>query len=333
MISDNPSPSHSAADALDLSRPAKALRQAASALALQDLLLVTYLTIVTALVWSRGAGGAQGMLIAKLYATVVLLVVGATAARSGALPELAARIAYRFVLVGVLLYDYLLLRDLLPLVRPDALDATLLSLDMRVLGVEPALWLERYNQPRVVEWFAFFYFSYFVICGVYMLTITWFMRSGRQTSEFAVGTVLVYGIGQLGYMAVPGYGPIVYLAKQFHGPLQGGMFWGMVWSTVQAGGAMKDIFPSLHTAAPTWFTLYAIERARNDPRWRIPAAITAFFAANIVISTMLLRWHYAVDVAAGLVLSTTVGVLTPKIVRWESKFRARHGFRQPWDFS
>jgi membrane-associated phospholipid phosphatase len=138
-------------------------------------------------------------------------------------------------------------------------------------------------------------------------------------------------VGQLGYCAVPGYGPIRYLADQYQGPIDGGFFWGCVWSTVQAGSAMKDIFPSLHTAMPTWLTLFALTQARRDPRWRWPALLTGFFAVNIIVSTMLLRWHYAVDVMAGLALAFAVAAVAPRLARWEEDWRRQRRFAGVWD--
>jgi hypothetical protein len=196
------------------------------------------------------------------------------------LPVLLRAVIYRASIVGVLIVSYLALRDFLQLVRPDAVDDALLRIDLTLFGVEPALWLERFNQRPIIEWFSFFYFSYFFICATYMLTVVWLMRPGPRTVEFSIGTLVVFGLGQLGYTAVPGYGPIKHLSSQFHGDLDGGFFWSCVWTTVQAGGAMKDIFPSLHTATPLWFTLFAYYQVKRDRRWLWPARITAFFSSR-----------------------------------------------------
>src|SRR5262249_18364645 len=136
--------------------------------------------------------------------------------------------------------------------------------------------------------------------------------------------------GQLGYAAVPGYGPIHHLKGVFHADVNGGFFWSCVWRTVQAGGAMKDIFPSLHTAVPLWFALFARHQAKTDPRWRWAAWVTAFFSFNIIISTLLLRWHYAIDVMAGLCLAFTVGFLAPRLAALEDAWRRSLGHREPW---
>jgi membrane-associated phospholipid phosphatase len=247
-------------------------------------------------------------------------------------PAAARAVVYRVSVAGTLLLGYLMLRDVLLVVRSDALDAALLAIDQRLFGVTPAVWMERFATPVAVELFSFFYFSYFALIALFMVAVVWLEPPSRHTAVFAIGTLLVFAVGQLGYVLVPGYGPYAHLAAGFAGPLEGGFFWGLVQRTVQAGGAMKDIFPSLHTAVPTWLTLYAIGRARHDARWRPAAVVTAVFAANIVVSTMFLRWHYAVDVAAGLLLAAVVAAVAPRLARWEERRRARFGHAQPWSF-
>lgn len=304
-----------------------------SFITVQDAIMLVYLLVVWRLVWGSAPGPAQDLCARRVYVCIAVIFLGCWIARGASgVPTAVRWVLYRAALVGVLLQNYLMLRDLLPLVRPDSLDDALYQLDLRLFGVEPALWLERLNQRPIVEYFAFFYFSYFFICLSYFVGVVLLIRGGEQTSEFTIGTLFVYGVGQIGYMAVPAFGPIRHLVPMFHGDIQGGLFWGWVSATVEAGSAMKDVFPSLHTAAPTWFTLFALHRASFDRRWRWPALITGFFAANIVFSTMFLRWHYAIDIVAGLALATTARLLTPRVQRWEARWREAHGFLQPWSF-
>jgi membrane-associated phospholipid phosphatase len=331
-------PSREPARAAESGRPTElegVLRALAGIFALQDVLLLVYLGLTGLMVWSAPSPSApaQAHCARVIYVSMAAHAIGCFLARGRPrLPVLLRAAIYRCSIVGVLVSSYLTLRDTLTLVRPDSLDDVLVRIDLRLFGVEPALWLERYNQRPVVEWFSFFYFSYFFICTAYMLTVVWLTPPARRTTEFAVGTLLVYTVGQLGYTAVPGYGPVAHLRDQFHGDVAGGFFWSCVWSTVQAGGAMKDIFPSLHTAGPSWFTLFALHQSRSDPRWRWPARITGFFAINIIVSTMLLRWHYGIDVVAGLALALTAGLLAPRLAAIEESWRRSMGFPGPWTF-
>jgi len=300
-----------------------------------DLVLVAYLVLMSALVWRAGPGVAQAACARRLYGAVAVLVLGCLVGRldSGIAPRVRS-IAYRATLVAVVVEAYLMLRVLLPTVRTDSVDEALVGIDVALLGFEPALWLEPFTTPVVVEYFAFFYFSYFWLCLAFCLGVVGLGTNCARTSEFAIGTALVYCVGQLGYVAVPGFGPIRHLAGAFADPLQGGFFWRCVLRTVEAGSAMKDIFPSLHTAAPVWFTLYAWHRARVEKRrvWAWIAAITAVFAVQIVAATIVLRWHYFVDVLAGLALALIVAQLAPWVASAEQRLRVRLGWPSAWSF-
>jgi membrane-associated phospholipid phosphatase len=302
-------------------------------LAIQDIIMLGYLVFVWALVWASPSGATQTACSLRLSGCAACVLLGAVFARG--VVEVSPRIrslVYRVALAGVLLEGYLMLRDVLPLIRADQVDASLYALDLRLFGVEPAVWLQRYNTLGAVEYFAFFYFSYFAICIAYLVGVVFVGRLGRRAAEFTIGTMVVYLVGQLGYMAVPAYGPVVALKDAFAEPIHGGFFWSCVQRTVEAGGAMKDVFPSLHTAAPLWFALFAREQAKTDRRFVWPARVTFFFSANIIFSTMFLRWHYVVDVIAGVALALLAGHLAPRLARWERRRRIRAGLPDAWMF-
>jgi len=302
-------------------------------LTLQDAVLLAYLSIVRILLAQREASAAQVTSARTTELCIGVILVAALVARGiPGVPSIVRKVVYRVSIVAVLVENYLVLRHVLPVVRPDQVDGTLLRIDEAIFGMEPALALEAINVPPVVEWFSFFYYSYFFIGAAYMVVGVWLTKPGLRTTAFGLGTLLVFSVGQLGYMAVPGYGPHHFLADRFHGPVNGGFFWGLVWDAVQAGSAMKDIFPSLHTAAPTWFALHALSNARTDRRWLWPGIVTAFFAANIIFSTVFLRWHYAIDVLAGLTLAFTIAILAPKLAAREEAWRKRQGFPGAWIF-
>jgi membrane-associated phospholipid phosphatase len=292
-------------------------------LAIHDGIALGYLLIMAVLTGLSPSGVVRSASLARLGVSATVLVSALALRRFAVVPRAWGRHLYRAALVWVVAASYLMLRDQLPLLRSDHVDASLVAIDQAVFGVVPAVWLQRFNTLPIVEWFSFFYFSYFFICAGYIAAMLWLVRPGRHTSTFAIGSLLVLFIGQLGYVAVPGFGPYQHLAESFEAPIQGGFWWGCVWSTVQAGGAMKDIFPSLHTALPTWFALFALHQARRDARWRWPAAITGFFAANIIVSTMFLRWHYAIDVVAGLALAGSAAWLAPRLAAHQARWCER----------
>jgi hypothetical protein len=306
--------------------------------AVQDLVVLGYLVTIRVLLACADASPTRAAAARPVDAALAVLLVGVAIARVvPGVPGLARALLYRLALVVVLGVSYGSLRDVLPALRPDSVDAWLHAADLGLFGFTPSLVLERWNRPAVTEWFAFFYFSYYAVCVVYMLVFTFALPDGARRDgpgsrigEFALGTLGLYLVAQLGYVAVPAFGPWIAIEPQFQGPIQGGFWWSLVWRTVHTASAMKDVFPSMHTCGPAWFSCFALVQARRDRRF-LPLAIgTAFFAANILVATMFLRWHYLVDVVTGLAMALSAGALVPRLVAREEARRERLGLAPVW---
>jgi len=247
---------------------------------------------------SPDASIARRMSMALLIATTITVVL----VRGELLPQTRWRaLFYRLGLFFPTVCSYFVMRYVMLALALPLLDRPLLAIDLAIFDVTPSVWLERFNELPIVEWFAFFYWSYFVIISI-MWVPTLFFERGRRQIELFVGTLVIVCLGHMGYTLVPGLGP--YATLHFDAPLQGGMWWHMVEETVTGAGAMMDIFPSLHTALPTYFALHAFGH-RDHPMFKWTWPVFAFFAANIIIATMFLRWHYGIDVIFGLLLAVT----------------------------
>jgi hypothetical protein len=306
----------------DTTRAPAALRLVRN-LAVQDWVTLGYFAfLLLALV--RGHGETRGGSIARVLADVGFFLTGLVLARGGFLREgsLAAGLVYRVTLLTSILASYLQLREILPAVSSRVVDAEILAFDLRVFGTEPALEWERFITPQTTEWFAFFYFLYFFLLVIHILPMAILDTDRRRLAFFVLGTIIVFCVGHIGYMLVPGYGPHRFLDGRFTHDLEGGTFWGLVVATVRAGGAQKDIFPSLHTAVPTWFAIFSFLHRRSMP-FRYTWPIIAFTATQIALATMFLRWHWLVDVIAGLVLATLAAVVARKVTAWEELRRER----------
>lgn len=211
----------------------------------------------------------------------------------------ARALTYRLGLFIPMVLSYFELRLLLPALQRDLMDQRLFAIDRWLLGTTPSLWMEPWNLRPVVEWLSFFYYTHFFVL-IIMLIPALFFGQGRRLQELMAGGMLVIATGHFLYTLVPGVGPYATLA--FEEPLRGGFWWKQVEVTVSAAGAQLDIFPSLHTAWPAYFTLHAFAHRDFGPfRWLWP--ILAFVAINIMIATMFLRWHWFIDVALGLLLA------------------------------
>ncbi|MCC6764762.1 MAG: phosphatase PAP2 family protein [Deltaproteobacteria bacterium] len=264
-------------------------------------------------------------------ALLAVVALGAIAGVRGGLVTAApfAPLVYRAGTIGGVLGAYFVLRDLAPVVNPRALDARLLALDVALFGGEPAVWIQRFVTPATTEWFSFFYLSYFWLLAFYTLSIALRVDHEPLIAEFATGMLLVYCLGQTLYLLVPGFGPSTTFPELFAHPLPRGPWHDALLRTVAAGGSQKDIFPSLHTAGPLFLTLFAFRHRRE--RWlRIAWAPTGFFAANIVVATLLLRWHYGIDVVAGAALGLGAFVAAVRLPAAEAARRRARGAAPLW---
>lgn len=294
-------------------------------LAAQDWLLTFYfLALALAIVF--GSGPNRGMSLLRIGVDLGILWTGIALVRGELLrPEsFIASLIYRISLFSPVVLSYFQLREILPAVSSRALDAEILALDLRLFGFEPALAWDKLVTPATTEWFSFFYFSYFGLLMLFCLAFLLVVRDKVLIARYSFGLFGIFCTAHLVYMLVPGYGPYKYLAGSFQNELSGGFFWRAVWDTVQAGGAMKDIFPSLHTAVPTFFTLFAWTH-RDRLVFRLLFPILAFFTSQIILATMFLRWHYLIDIFAGITLASCAHLFSLRVQAWESALRARNG--------
>lgn len=205
------------------------------------------------------------------------------------------------------------MRRTLAALQPKLVDLQLADLDRALFGQVPAQALEQWSHPALTEWLAFFYYSYFIIVALAALPTAFWGRSALPRA-LASGIVFIVCIGHVIYTFVPGRGP--YVALEFNQPLIGGLFWGVVQDVVAAQGALLDIFPSLHTALPSFITLHIIrQRQRWSLRlsWKVVCTLLLFFTLNIILATLYLRWHYAVDVIGGLILAVVTHMIVTRV--------------------
>jgi hypothetical protein len=308
------------------------LREWLARVSLNDWIVLAYLGVLNlAVLVSSGFGPAHERVLLQVGGLLVVFsVVVLGLVRGGVLTHpILCPLAFRLSHYGCIQLTYFFMRGLLPLVNPGSLDRELHELDLTLFGIEPALALEPFISRGTTEWFAFFYYGYFFVLGLHVIPILFFSRHPRILSEFALGLLLVLGVGQSMYLVVPGYGPSSGLPALFQRELPSGVWWNLVQQLVASAGAQKDIFPSIHTAAPTFILLFSFHNRAYLP-FRYTWPLVAFFVFNIIIATMFLRWHWLVDIVAGLVLALSAYLAGVAGTRWEMEHRKRRALPPAW---
>lgn len=279
----------------------------------------------------QGTPGRERDLCIQETTTLLAFVVAALVAIRGQFVKhgLAAGLLYRVTITGVVQLSYFMLRRLLPVANPGALDLKLYRLDMAWFGIEPAMSLDAWVTSSTTEWFAFFYFGYFLLLAAHILPIVLLTRHRQVLGEFTFGLLVVFCGGHLLYMLVPGYGPFLAMAEHFQNELPDGVWLNLVLAAVDSGGAQKDIFPSIHTAAPTFIALFSFRHRHRVP-FRYTWLPVNFFALNIIIATMFLRWHYLIDVVAGLAVGAIALWAAVPVTRYELARRVYRDLGESW---
>jgi membrane-associated phospholipid phosphatase len=182
-------------------------------------------------------------------------------------------------------------------INPADIDAQLMAIDYALFGVHPTVWFERLTVPWVTEYmqlaYVTFYFLPFILCAP-------LYRQG-QFLAFRVSLcalLLGYYVSYLLYFLTPARGPRFYLAVYHTLPLTGLWLTTPLQATLDAlEGMQRDAFPSGHTAIAIIVLAMA---ARYQQRLFYPLL---GIAVSLMVSTVYLRYHYVIDVIAGVLLA------------------------------
>jgi hypothetical protein len=306
------------------------VRRLVRELAVQDWLVFGYLVTLNVVALNAAPHPAKFVSVERMSALLMFLVVTLIVVRGGLLKHpFFTPLLYRFAIYGTVQLSYFFLASLLPLVNTSTLDAQLFALDRSMFGAEPAIAMDAIVNSLTTEWFAFFYYGYFFVLALHVIPLLLFAKHKKLVGEFALGMLTVFCFGHIGYMLVPGFGPYRAMADQFQNVLPSGMWLDLVRVTVASGGAQMDIFPSLHTAGPTFIAMFSF-RHRDKAPFRYSWPLVAVFAVNIITATMFLRWHYVIDVVAGLCLAVTALAISRRVTRWELARRRVTGLSESW---
>jgi hypothetical protein len=195
---------------------------------------------------------------------------------------------------GYILWFYLSVRWIVPALQIALRDDTLRIADETLFGCLPALALQRIAAPWLTDILSVCYAGYLVY--LYGALAHAFWRPTGETEQLCVPLYTAFAVGLTGYLLVPAIGPERAFAELFPTPLRGGVLTDLNAEWVAWGSSRYDVFPSLHVLIP--LILLDHDRRFAPRRFRFMLLPTA----GMMLATIYLRYHYAVDVAAGFVL-------------------------------
>jgi membrane-associated phospholipid phosphatase len=248
-----------------------------------------------------------------LVATYAVLAVAILAAAMYRTRGGQKKTGFHLSIIATVVTVLLIFNSLGPLIaglHTTTFDSFLIAVDHAIFGVHPTVWLERLISPALSSLLQFAYISYYFIpvsLGVVLI-------AGRRFGEFEevlFGILLCFYLSYIGYLLVPAIGPRFTLNHLQTGDLQVSPFIKSIQDTLNGLEKNKtDAFPSGHTAVSLMSLYYAWQK-----REKKLFAVLVPAVAGLIISTVYLRYHYVIDVIAGIALTGLTIALAPGLRR------------------
>jgi len=251
-----------------------------------------------------------------LLLAVFILSLAVLDRRAGAGKTLSSIRAFAPIMVILMIFNSL--GDLIPWIWPRYFDDELIRIDFAIFGVHPTVWMERFIHPFLTNALMIAYLTYYpmaVVLGVLLLT----KDRAVEFDEAIFGIVLCFYLSYAGYLLVPAVGPRFTLVDLQTAGLQAGSFTHAAKDLLNTLEHNKtDAFPSGHTAVAL-MTLYYAGKFRE----KLYAAILIPTVSALIISTVYLRYHYVIDVIAGILLAALTIGIAPALERLISRSRGK----------
>jgi membrane-associated phospholipid phosphatase len=254
-----------------------------------EIALVVALGALAAIAW---ANPSSVPLATRSSLLTVAVLFGVAAAALGEGQE-GWRYWFRELLpIPVVPFVYLNLGRLIPLVNDNVYDARLEALDRRLLGPEIQTALYALPLPAwLADLLTLAYSTFFFLPIVLLVALAY--RRDPLIARAVTAIILTFLVSYAGYFLVPAYGPRVTVAQERYATLPAGLVGEPIRDLLNHWEKTKtDAFPSGHTMVTLAVLLLARRRARDLYNVMLPVG------ALLIAATVLLTYHYVVDVLA-----------------------------------
>ncbi len=179
-------------------------------------------------------------------------------------------------------------------VNPRDIDPLLIMADYRLFGVYPTVWLERFINPVLTEILQLCYSTYYFLPVILGISLK-IKKEERGFEEGLSLIILCFYLSYVGYILFPALGPRYTMAHLQHTELKGVFTFKWIYHTLNSlEGIKRDAFPSGHTGITLTVLYVAFKYDKRLFLIYLPIALLLIFA------TVYCRYHYVVDVIAGV---------------------------------
>ena len=241
------------------------------------------------------------------FSIVVLILLGVKFLSS---PNGLAKFIRHWYPVILFTFLYEETRYLVHIIFPGFFDFWINNLEFNLLGNYPTVFLEKYSIPILNEYFLLAYFSYYFLLPVSGIAL-YFSKKIKEFDRMVFASAVVFYISYLGFIFFPVEGPRYALSAFHQIPIKGFMFVPLAQWIVKVGGLHGGCMPSSHVAVACVVFIFVYKYSRRLFYFLGPLIISLF------IGTVWGRFHYILDVLAGII----VGLLSLYLVEKIEHFR------------
>ncbi len=198
-------------------------------------------------------------------------------------------------------------------INPNDIDPILIQIDYMIFNGHPTVMLEKIMHPVLTDLMQVAYTTYYfipVIFGIILL-------KNNKTEEFNKSLFLIllcFYLSYVGYMLFPALGPRFALQDLHSNTLKGFFIAEPIYDLLnQLEGIKRDAFPSGHTAI-TILVLYLAYSFNRIYFW-----ICLPIVLSLILSTVYCRYHYFIDIVAGIILTIFTILIGGLTYRWWMK--------------
>lgn len=289
-----------------------------------DLVLVLFWTgllLIHLAFFGRLAGGHRPPALfpaADIAAILVVLGVAALTARLSFRHQTLTRIP---MAIATVFGGFWVVGESIHLVNPNDMEPYLLVFDRLLWGATFGEWIEPYQRHFVTDFLQLCYASYYFLPLV-LFILLYAQHKDREARILLTSIVAAFLSNFLMYILVPARSPYVIAHDpatahlvSFAGPLAGSELTHWLRASIESAEFnMRDCFPSGHTYI-SLVTLISV--------WRYQRKIFPIYAvivSGLIFGTLYLRYHYVIDLAAGVLCA---GLVTRWVPRWCDRWNHR----------
>ena len=269
-----------------------------------DLLTSGYLLIwiLLILLYYRTVPFADTFLLLHLLTLGVVLFIGGL---DPVLPVLRIiRYYYQFFFLPLF---FTALHYLIPAVHPGNIDLSLIKIDQYLTGTNPTVWIERFYFPWLTELLQLAYLTFYFLPLLILIPL-YHRNEIKKFDRFGFAILLSFYLSYFGYLLFPALGPRYFLAHLHTVQLDGLGLYHYISTTLNGLENIQwDAFPSGHVAVALLVSHFAFKYFPRLFYSTLPMIML------LILSTFYLRYHYLIDVLAGIGLYLLI-ILTDKLI-------------------